>query len=79
MEVIPGIKYGIRGELIPSCRSVSAMLQAIYQFQKGIIDIKLPADITDDDQCQRGPDGKPEHRMTPMVPYSTKAEWTARG
>lgn len=76
--VIPGIKYGIYvGELLPSCRSVTNMLHWLERYQEGEVDVKLPADITDEDSCQRGPDGAPLRRVTPLVPFQTMNEWMA--
>ena len=74
-RVIPGIKYGIyTGELLPSCRSIAMMLQWMDRAADMGVGIKLPSDINDDDRCQRGPDGTPLHRVTPLVPWLTKAE-----
>jgi hypothetical protein len=64
--------YGIRGELIPNARSVATMKALLVADD---VEVKLPADITDEDSAQRGPDGKPLVRVTPLVPYQTMEEW----
>lgn len=70
--VVPGIKYGMRGELIPNARS---FLTCLHLYERDDVDIDLVENITDDDSAQRGPDGKPLARVTPGVPYQTLAEW----
>lgn len=68
--VISGIKYGIYvGQLLPSCRSIETMLNWLSKYDEGECDIKLQSDITDEDCCQRGPDGNPLGRLTPLVPF----------
>ena len=37
---------------------------------------KLYADITDDDRCQRGPDGVPLGKLTPFVRFTTAREFS---
>lgn len=75
-RVVPGIKYGVFvGQNIPSCRSVNQMLHWLSLSEDCEVAIKLPEDIHDDDRCQRGPNGKPLHRVTPLVPFQTLAEW----
>jgi len=69
--VIPGIKYGNYGEMIPSCRSVDTMITWLLSSAV----IKLPKDILDTDKCQRGPTGKPLSKVTPLVPFVTLKEW----
>jgi hypothetical protein len=39
--------------------------------------VKLLSEITDGDRCQRGPDGKPLPRWTPLESCMTLAEWQA--
>lgn len=73
--VVPGIKYGIYGEMIPCCRSVEAMLHIL---DNATVFIKPASEILDEERAQRGPDGTPLRRVTPMVPYLTKSEWDAR-
>ena len=76
MLVVPGIKYGvIHGELVTNCRSISYMLTTMEHVSVGRMALKLHSDITDDDQCQRGPTGDPLARVTPGVPYLTRKEW----
>ena len=70
--VVPGQKYGVFGELLPCCRSVDTMWHLMTNEQ---VEVKLHADITDEDIAQRGPDGKPLPRVTPWVPYTTLKEW----
>lgn len=73
--VVPGMKYGIYGEMIPCCRSVEAMMHIL---DNATVFIKPAADILDEERAQRGPDGVPLRRVTPMVPFLTRAEWDAR-
>lgn len=74
--VIPGVKYGIYvGQLLPSCRSIETMLNWLAKYDDGECEIKLHEDITDDDCCQRGIDGMPLYRLTPLVPFCTRDEW----
>ncbi|MFH0982010.1 MAG: hypothetical protein V2A79_10765 [Planctomycetota bacterium] len=40
--------------------------------------VKDPKLIVDEDRCQRGPNGRPLARVTPGVPYLSKAEWEAK-
>jgi len=42
-------------------------------------EFKLYKDITDEDACQRGPDGKPLYKITPLCWYWTLEEWQNRG
>ena len=76
--VLPGVKYGIFGELIPSCRSVNTLLALLEDVRNGIAEVKLWEDITMDDKCQRGPNGDPLPRVTPGVPYQTMEQWNCR-
>lgn len=43
----------------------------IYLPRPGIL-IKLWANITDEDMCQRGPDNNPLGKLTPFVPFRAK-------
>lgn len=80
LPVIPGIKYGIyccpdgTHHLIPSCRSIDAMLEWLQRADEGECVIKLPEDIGSEDRAQRGPDGEPLRRVTPLVPFTTRKE-----
>lgn len=73
--VIPGVKYGVFQELLPSCRSVDGLFSWMVLYGYGEVEIKLHKDITEQDCCQRGPDGLPLLRVTPFVPFKTLEEW----
>ncbi len=40
--------------------------------------VKLWKDITDEDWCQRGPDGKPLGKITPFVSFLDAESWKVR-
>ena len=84
VPVIPGIKYGIflqpdgQPQLIPNCRSVDTLWTYGELVAMGTVQLKLWENITDEDMCQRGPDGRPLPKVTPFVYFETKAEWADR-
>lgn len=77
--VIPGMSYGIfQGDLIPSCRSSDTLALLLKGELLEGFEVACMDDITDEDKCQRGPQGMPLPRFTPGVPFKTLAEWKAR-
>lgn len=77
LRVVPAVKYGIYGQMLPCCRGLDAASRFIELAGKGLVVLKQREEITEHDLCQRGPDGLPLHRVTPLVPYLTLEQWKA--
>ena len=73
--VLPGIRYGIRGEFIPNCRSVFTLFAMLSDINNDLATVKDFTLLDENDKCQRGPNGKPLTRLTPAVPFQTYSEW----